>query len=276
MKRLLSIALTLMLAGISVSAIAAGQNAAEAMQSRKVQYSETDVVTVRTKVRFTTMVILPKEETILDFTCGDKEFWVVDGTKNLAYIKPAKAGARTNVNLVTAAGNVYSLILEEVSETADSIADLKLFIEPKEEFVISSMKGEPRFVSAEEVANYRDQASIAKETAREAKREAEKRIESGIAKFLADYPAKLKFDYQYLAGEKPFFVNSIWDDGRFTYIQANPKELPALYELKDGNPNIVNFDCRDNLITIQKVIDHGYLSIGKAKLYFYRKEKSQQ
>src|SRR5947209_2622699 len=89
-------------------------------------YNDRDVVPVKTKLRFTTLIILPKNEQILDFTCGDKEFWVVNGNQNFAFIKPAKAGARTNLNLITASGNVYSFLVSEVSETKLE-PDLKVF-----------------------------------------------------------------------------------------------------------------------------------------------------
>src|SRR5580704_2339060 len=76
--------------------------------TKTVQYGEKDVVKLKTKVRFTTLIVLPQTEQILDFTCGDKEFWVVNGNQNFAYVKPAKEGTTTNLNLVTAAGNIYS------------------------------------------------------------------------------------------------------------------------------------------------------------------------
>ena len=41
--------------------------------------------------------------------------------------------------------------------------------------------------------------------------------------------------------EKPFLVRSIWHDGQFTYIKADATELPALYEVKDGKPALLNF-----------------------------------
>ena len=41
--------------------------------------------------------------------------------------------------------------------------------------------------------------------------------------------------------ERPFFVRSVWHDGQFTYIKADATELPALYEVKDGSPALVNF-----------------------------------
>jgi type IV secretion system protein VirB9 len=252
----------------------AGSCLAQESQSRKVDYGETDVITIRTKVRFTTLVILPKEESILDFTCGDKEFWVVDGARNLAYIKPAKTGLKTNVNLVTASGNVYSLLLEEVSDKADAVPDLKLFLRPKDESVLSTIKGAPRFVAAEELLNFREQVSIAKDEAKEAKQNAEKAIDTTVTSFLAEYPRKLRFGYRYVSGRKPFFVDAIWNDGRLTYIQTHATELPSVYEIKDGKPDLVNFDIHDSLITVGKVIDHGYLSIGKTRLCFHRKEKS--
>src|SRR5262249_54320151 len=80
-------------------------------RAKVVSYGDKEVVKVNTKLRYTTLIILPKSEQILDFTCGDKEFWIINGNQNFAYVKPAKAGAQTNVNLVTASGNVYSFVL---------------------------------------------------------------------------------------------------------------------------------------------------------------------
>ena len=96
----------------------------EAQTTREVSYNPRSVVRINAKLRFTTMIILPEQEQILDFVCGDKEFWIVSGAQNLAYVKPAKAGASTNLNLVTASGNVYSFLLTE--GTAE--ADLKLYV----------------------------------------------------------------------------------------------------------------------------------------------------
>src|SRR5579864_3728736 len=100
---------------------------------KRFEYGEGDVLRINAKVRYTTLIVLPKNEQILDFTCGDKEFWVINGDQNFAYVKPAKPGSETNLNLVTASGNIYSFILVEVSEIPGAEPDLKVFIEPKEE-----------------------------------------------------------------------------------------------------------------------------------------------
>ena len=78
--------------------------------ARVVKYSKEDIVPVRAKLRFSTLIVLPEDEEILDFTTGDKEFWVINGAHNLCYVHPAQAGIRSNLNLITASGHVYSFL----------------------------------------------------------------------------------------------------------------------------------------------------------------------
>src|SRR5882724_5941981 len=112
--------------------------------AKVVHYGERDVVGVKTKLRYTTLIVLPKDEQILDFTCGDREYWVVNGNQNFAYVKPAKPGSQTNLNLVTASGNVYSFILAEVSETPEKDPDLKVFVELREDSMTAATTGRPK------------------------------------------------------------------------------------------------------------------------------------
>ncbi|HET9375696.1 MAG TPA: TrbG/VirB9 family P-type conjugative transfer protein, partial [Chthoniobacterales bacterium] len=155
--------LLLTLVGVTPAAIGASPPASAPPQTAKVvSYSEKDVIAVRAKVRFSTLIVLPKLEQILDFTCGDKEFWIVNGSQNFAYVKPAKTGTQTNLNLITASGNVYSFVLSEVTDATDSEPDLKIFIEPKDESMLSAANGQPRFGTAQQVEDYRQQAQIAK------------------------------------------------------------------------------------------------------------------
>ena len=60
----------------------------------------------------------------------------------------------------------------------------------------------------------------------------------------------------------------IWHDGRFTYIKTDATELPALYELKDGKPALLNFQVHEGTYVVPKVIDKGYLSLGKERFTF--------
>ncbi len=244
--------------------------------AKVVSYSGKDIVSVKAKVRFTTLIVLPKQEQILDFTCGDKEFWIVNGSQNFAYVKPAKTGSQTNLNLITASGNVYSFVLSEVSEAADPQPDLKIFVEPKDESILSAANGQPRFLTAQQAEDYRQQIDIAKTEARDARDEAKKAIERETSNFREQYPANLRFPYRIERGKRPFNVTAMYTDGKFTYIQARPQEVPALYEIKDGKPNLIQFEFRDGTYTVLKVLDSGYLAIGKQKLAFIHTESADK
>lgn len=240
--------------------------------SRLIRYRERDVVQVSAKVRYTTLIVLPAQEQILDYTCGDKEYWAVDGSDNFAYIKPAKTGSATNVNLVAASGNVYSFVLQEVSEIPGAEPDLKVFVEPVDETTLSALESAPRFVPAAQVEPLRRRTAAAEAQAQAAQIDAERLIERETNQFRAEYPTALRFDYRYRPRAKPFFVEAIYHDGRFSYIRATPEETPALYEIKDGKPNLVSFEYRDGTFVVSKVLDSGYLAIGKQKLPFRREE----
>jgi len=75
--------------------------------ARVVKYGQDDIVTVHTKLRYSTLIVLPENEEILDFTTGDKDFWIINGAHNLCYVHPAQSGIRGNLNLVTASGPEY-------------------------------------------------------------------------------------------------------------------------------------------------------------------------
>jgi hypothetical protein len=99
--------------------------------ARVVKCAQNDIVPVKAKLRFSTLIILPEKEEILDFTTGDKNFWIINSARNLCYIHPAPVGIRSNLNLITASGHVYSLT--EISNDPNAEPDLKIFIEPKEQ-----------------------------------------------------------------------------------------------------------------------------------------------
>src|SRR5712671_3523091 len=121
------------LAGLSAGLL--WQPSAAADGARIVKYGKEDIVPVHAKLRFSTLIVLPDEEEILDFTTGDKEFWIINGAHNLCYVHPAQAGIRSNLNLITASGHVYSFLLTEISSDPNAQPDLKLFVEPKEPVV---------------------------------------------------------------------------------------------------------------------------------------------
>ena len=228
-----------------------------ASEARTIKYAAKDIVRITTRPHFTTLILLPPQERILDFVIGDKDAWVLEGAQNFAYLKPTKAGLETSVNLITASGNIYTF---DCTSVEGAQADLKVFIEPSGEKLLSVASGTPRLLPASDVDQLRQAAALEVKAAQEQSDH-----------FRAEYPIHaLKFDYKYSKDKKPFRVTAIYHDDRLTYIHSNAGEKPAFYEIKDGQPALVNYTLQDGVYVIDHVVDKGYLVIGKHKTTFER------
>lgn len=226
---------------------------------REVTASDRSVVPLNTRLRYTTMIVLPDGEEILDVICGDRDFWVISAVQNVAHVKPAKAGAETNLNLVTARGTIYSFLLNEKSTGPQP--DLKVYVNADPSVPAARQK----YYSAAEME--RLQAEVTE--AREATTRAEVRARETIAAAKQAFPTEMQFAYRTVKYERPFLLRAMWHDGQFTYLRSDATELPALYELKDGKPAVVNFQVRDGgTYVVPKVLERGYLALGNAKLAF--------
>src|SRR5713101_6929203 len=113
------------LATLLLVPLAAAALSAQTMGIREVSASSRSLIPLNTKIRYTTMIVLPEDEEILNVVCGDRDFWVISATQNIAHVKPAKEGAATNLNLVTANGAIYSFLLTEGKSPQ---ADLKVYV----------------------------------------------------------------------------------------------------------------------------------------------------
>ncbi len=83
-----------------------------------------------------------------------------------------------------------------------------------------------------------------------------------------NYPAALEFNYRIQLDTKPFLVRAMFADDKFTYIKLDSEEAPAVYELKDGKPGLLNFQVQNGTYIVPKVLDRGYLSLGKERFEF--------
>jgi type IV secretion system protein VirB9 len=241
--------------------------------ARVVKYGKQDIVRVRAKLRFSTLIVLPDDEEILDFTTGDKDFWVINGSHNLCYIHPAQAGIRSNLNLITASGHVYSFLLNEISNEPTADPDLKIFVEPREGSAAPENASLRGYVSVGEAQAYKKELETLRTQTEDQIRAAQTQATEQVSRFRSTYATKLQFDYPLdpTAAREPFLVSTIYHDDVFTYIRCAAREKPALYELKDGKPNLISFQFENGVYIAPKIIDTGYLSIGKKKLPFARR-----
>src|SRR3989442_4135039 len=155
--------------------------------ARVVKYSKEDIVPVRAKLRFSTLIVLPDDEEILDFTTGDKEFWVINGAHNLCYVHPAQVGIRSNLNLITASGNVYSFLLSEISNEPNAEPDLKIFVEPKEGSTIAVNSGLRGYVSAGEAEAYKKELDALRSQTADQIRTAQSQSTEQVNRFRSTY-----------------------------------------------------------------------------------------
>ena len=146
---------------------------------------------LRTQVRHTTVIVLPADENILDFVVGDSEYWHLTGAANVAFLKPLRPDAATNIALVCESGRIYSFL---VAEQSDGPPHLVVRVESGAEAARLSGggTGRPAFVARSEVAAYQQMAAEAAEAARSAREAAEAGIlearsqaESAIEEFRA-------------------------------------------------------------------------------------------
>ena len=229
--------------------------------ARTVQYHSQDIVAIRAKVKYTTLIELPTTEKIMEAATGDKEFWIVDVVGNFCFVHPAKPGISSNLNLITDKGNVYSFTLQDISALSIT-PDLKVIVEPADRSAIVAASGPAQFVPAAQLEDSRQQfASL------------QSHVAQAVDEYKSAYLTQLKFDYFYKANEAPFNIQSIYHDDRFTYIKTNAPEKFSVYEMKDGRPNVVTYDLREGTYIIPKVMDAGFVELGKKRMGFTRNEK---
>jgi type IV secretion system protein VirB9 len=232
---------------------------AQEPSARTVQYHSQDIVPIHAKLKYTTLIEVPPTEKIMEAATGDKDFWIVDVVGNFCFVHPAKAGISSNLNLITDKGNIYSFTLQDVSGTTDA-PDLKVLIQPADQSSILAASGPPQFVPATQLEHAKEQLSAL-----------QSHVAQAVDEFKSAYPVQLKFDYTFKANEAPFDIQSIYHDDKFTYIKTNAPEKFSVYEMKDGKPNLVTYDLREGTYIIPKIMDEGYVELGKKRMSFARK-----
>lgn len=235
----------------------------------KVTEKDDQIIAVRTKIRHTTVLVLPPKENILDFVVGDSDYWALTGSANVAYIKPLAKGLDTNVTLVCASGRIYPFLVTEASPP-----HLVVRIE-RPQNKQSNQLPQPAFVARSQVEGYQlaaqqaaQQAAAAADDARQHIEIAEKQAQSTVDQFRADYPTTLQWPYRLerTAFKDPFLIEAMWRDDRFTYLRSRAQETPALYELRDGKPSLVAYDLEeDGLFVVRRLLADGWLQVGDKK-----------
>ncbi len=224
---------------------------------------------VRAELLQSTLIVLPTEEKVANVFAGDTVNWIFDGghvASRFISIKPKTANASTDIHIVSDHGNEYTLQLREVSNDPDPHFDSKVFISPAGQAAKDRLAQLPVFVPAAELDKAKQEAAAAK-AAQAAELKAE---QTKAEQYRSEYPGTLHFDYAWDEKKgKELGLQQIWRDDKFTYLRGQFQETPALYEVKDKKPSLINFDFNGGLYTVPKLLENGYLAIGKQKVEFH-------
>jgi type IV secretory pathway VirB9-like protein len=248
----------ILLAGFIAFLMSPLGGAAQDLAARNVQYHSQDIVPIRAKVKYTTLIELPTTEKIMEAAVGDKDFWIVDVVGNFCFVHPAKPGISSNLNLITDKGNIYSFTLQDVS--LSGAPDLKVIVDPADASAIVASSGPPQFVPAAQLQRSQEQLAAL-----------QSHVTQSVDQYKSTYPMELKFDYTFKANEAPFDIQSIYHDQKFTYIKTTAPEKFSVYEMKDGKPNLVAYQLQEGTYVIPKVMDNGYVELGRKRMEFTRK-----
>ena len=243
----------------------------EANAPHTITVSEADTPpVVRAGLLQSTLILLPAEEKVANVFAGDTVDWVFDGghvASRFVSIKPKVANSTTDIHIVSDHGNEYTLQLREVSGDEDPHFDSKVFIVPGDKAAKDRLEELPVFVPAAELDKVKQEAATA-QAAQAATLKAEQTQEES---YRSQYPSSLHFDYTWdKAKGKTLGLQQIWRDDKFTYLRGQFQETPALYEVKDKKPSLINFDFSNGLYSVPKQLDKGYLAIGKQRVEFHR------
>jgi type IV secretory pathway VirB9-like protein len=225
---------------------------------------------IRAGLLQSTLIVLPAQEKVANVFAGDTVDWVFDGghvASRFISVKPKTAGGSTDIHIVSDHGNEYTLQLREVSSDDDAHYDSKVLIEPGDKAAKDRLTQLPVFVPAADLDKAKQEA-VAAQAAQTATLKAEQTKEET---YRSQYPGSLHFDFAWDEKKgKELGLQQIWRDDKFTYLRGQFQETPALYEVKDKKPSLINFDFSNGLYIVPKELDSGYLAIGKQKVEFHR------
>jgi len=233
-------------------------------------------VTVTTRVRHVTTVVLPESESIVDVVVGDAEQWDVSASAHMAFIRPLADDARSNLVLLTAAGAVVPLLL---LEQADADVDAVVRIaSPGPAAAPEPEASGPVLATSVAVAAMGARAAEAWAAVDAAETRAAEHVAAARTAAQAELDAKREayarqrdFDYRWAWGDQaavwPFLVDALWHDGRRTYLRTRATD-PVLYEQVDGElERVAVAEVLDEVVhVVPRVLGAGVLEVGGERL----------
>ena len=235
---------------IALLALALVAPLASAQVVQQYEYEADKIYQVRTGLGITTQVELSPNEKILDYSTGFTSGWELSRRENVFYIKPKNVDVDTNMMIRTATHS-YILELKVVATDWQRLEQAKQAgVQYKVTFVYP--KDTSFAAASEEVKD-------------------ESQIDTRLSKDRRYY-----FDYDYSTRSKQTWIvpNSVYDDGKFTYIKMDltrfpTGNFPAVFAREKENDEdfLVNTTVEGNTLIVHGtypflVVRHGKNVVG--------------
>ncbi|UYB53894.1 TrbG/VirB9 family P-type conjugative transfer protein [Xanthomonas sp. AM6] len=235
---------------IALLALALVAPLASAQVVQQYEYEADKIYQVRTGLGITTQVELSPNEKILDYSTGFTSGWELSRRENVFYLKPKNVDVDTNMMIRTATHS-YILELKVVATDWQRLEQAKQAgVQYKVTFVYP--KDTSFAAASEEVKD-------------------ESQIDTRLSKDRRYY-----FDYDYSTRSKQTWIvpNSVYDDGKFTYIKMDltrfpTGNFPAVFAREKENDEdfLVNTTVEGNTLIVHGtypflVVRHGKNVVG--------------
>lgn len=190
---------------------------------RVVNYQPDNVVLMNATTFTAMQIVFGNDEVIENIQGGDLSAWTLNIPKDLDYmmfLKPTIADSNTNMTVITNKHTYYFHIISHSNETLTDTYALR-FIYPKEEHTgIASFNP-----TQKQILNASDQ------------------------------PQNYNWDYSF-SGARSIMPLHIFDDGRFTYLQLQPRQVvPAIFAVdnRSGKEAVVNYRREGDYLIVQQL-----------------------
>lgn len=267
-----------------------GRAADAVSTAREVVYHTGDIIPLNAQHGYATLVELPLGEKGVMPICGDCKVPSADGSvskdsigswviqvapeTNLVSIAATRPGAKTDVHVLGSSGEVYTFTVREISQLPGEHVDIRVHLSREGQ---PAMPVQVKYVSASTADEYKNEAEKAKRELKEQEAAAQQTIAATRDQARQQIEANIRHEYTWSENKKAagsFGFRSMYVVDGFTVIEATPQEAPALYEVKDGKDSLIQYTLVNGKYVAPKLINDGYLQVGKSKLTFHREAKN--
>ena len=225
---------------------------------REVNYSDHNVIAIRSAFRTATQIEFAPGEVIKFVAMGDTVSWEVAPADNSLFIKPRERAGSTNLLVVTDYGGQkrnYTFALSAAANSRSSDTYFKVRVRYPEQEAAAAREAAQRQQLAEALAQQNGAIKAA--------------LDLGVL----DGPRNLNYTVQ---GSSEIQPSEVTDNGQFTVLRfPNQREIPAIFTVNpDGSEATASFDVRDEFVVIHGVFRQLRLRRGKVVLCIYNENPS--